>query len=172
MASLENLLNKISQKTYAVSIMLTIGVTSMATLIGLNIFGLPVTINNQKISMQNIFLHNIVISLILILSVFTFGIISNLLLIYNFFVFGVKTRALLEQYGLDALTHKVLIHGVFEIPVMILTGAVGSYLLVQKITKESIKINFKLFKLMIKIFIIAIILSAIAAYIEVNFSMK
>lgn len=172
MENLENLLDKLSSKTYITAIMLTVAIISTATLLGLNITGLNIVINNNPMSMQSIFWHNMFISVLLILSIFTIGIVSNVLLAYNFFVFGIKIRSLLEQYDLDMLFHKVLLHGFFEIPQMILTGAIGSYFLVKKLTKSPIKVDHKLLILIFKVFVVAIILNVIAAYIESNFSMK
>ncbi|OIM75761.1 hypothetical protein, partial [Oenococcus oeni] len=116
MANIDFLLDKIVTKPFVLSIMLSTAIVSIFTLVGLNITGIKINLKIQVLSIKEIFMHNMLIMVILMISILTIGVVSNILLAYNFLIFGIKIRALLEQYGFGMLIHKVLLHGVFEIP--------------------------------------------------------
>ncbi|WP_243691687.1 stage II sporulation protein M [Oenococcus oeni] len=159
-------------KPFVLSIMLSTATVSIFTLVGLNITGIKINLKIQVLSIKEIFMHNMLIMVILMISILTIGVVSNILLAYNFLIFGIKIRALLEQYGFGMLIHKVLLHGVFEIPEILLASAFGSYLLIQKITNKKIIFDNELLKLAIKTFFVCLMLSIVSAYIESNLSIK
>ncbi|MDR1568620.1 MAG: stage II sporulation protein M [Streptococcaceae bacterium] len=169
---MENLLHRVKNKPFLLSFLWALVIASIFFLLGINISGLTADLHVQKLGFQEIFIHNLLLSLILLVSVITFGLISNILLSFNFLMLGIKVRALQDTYGFEVIINKVLRHGVFEIPQILLAGSFGLYFLTRKLTKQPIRIDRDFVFLTLKILLICLILNLISAYVEVNFSMK
>ncbi|MDN4125453.1 stage II sporulation protein M [Staphylococcus aureus] len=90
-----------------------------------------------------IFYHNLLISFVIIISGFTIYFLSSILVFSNFLVFGESIYFACQKYGLlKGIT--LYIHGIFEIPAIILSLYISyeiSYSIIKKIKNE----NFPLF---------------------------
>ncbi|WP_026562220.1 stage II sporulation protein M [Bacillus sp. J37] len=125
----------------------------------------PVTSENPTI--MEFFIHNLVADLLISFTIFTFGIFTMVLLVMNGFLVGLSAVHSLElgnsmPYVLVAL----LPHGVFEIPSMIVAGAIGFKLLDTVMMK--LKGKSKIYLIQdISIFLVMIVcFTLIAAVIE------
>ncbi len=87
--------------------------------------------NVQNITVSGYFTHNFAANLFLIFSMFTFGILTSILLLLNGFLVGLSSLHSITDHGNDVLfiLTALVPHGIFEIPAMILSGALGFKLL-------------------------------------------
>ena len=137
-----------------------------------NNFFLPIS----KISLFSIFLNNLTVIAILVLGGFIFGIPTLLNLFSNGYMFGIIFAVYSKTFRIDQFLLLTLLHGIFEIPAIIIAGAAGfkipyeivRYLLGRKdqpLTKEDIKEYLTLAA-------ISVILIVIAAWIEANVTLQ
>lgn len=73
----------------------------------------------------SIFRNNVGLSSIVALGGFTLGLLSIGILVHNGLVLGSALQLVAGQHGLDVILLGILPHGLFEIPAIILAGAVG-----------------------------------------------
>ncbi|OLP67036.1 hypothetical protein BACPU_03950 [Bacillus pumilus] len=85
----------------------------------------------EDITVFGYFTHNFSANLFLIFSMFTFGILTSILLLLNGFLVGLSSLQSLTDHGNDLLyiLTALVPHGIFEVPAMILSGALGFKLL-------------------------------------------
>ncbi|MCY8592712.1 stage II sporulation protein M [Bacillus haynesii] len=126
--------------------------------------------NVQNITVLGYFTHNFAANLFLIFSMFTFGILTSILLILNGFLVGLSSLHSITDHGNDVLfiLTALVPHGIFEIPAMILSGALGFKLLDYVYMKiRGINFSKKQFLLDFLYFVIILfLLTLLAAVIE------
>ncbi|MGE6630590.1 stage II sporulation protein M [Bacillus sp. NPDC077027] len=86
--------------------------------------------STQNMTVLDFFKHNYLANLFLIFTMFTFGIFTSVLLLMNGFLVSLSSFHSIEN-GNDTLfiLTALLPHGLFEIPAMVLSGALGFKLL-------------------------------------------
>lgn len=117
-----------------------------------------------------ILLHNVVATIFLLISGLIVGIIPTLAIGVNGFVLGVVYRQTAELIGYSKAALKVLPHGVFELPALLLAASYGLWLgvtVVRRIRgRESTPIRFHIEHSFRRYFAIVFPLLIIAAAIE------
>ncbi|MDR1606682.1 MAG: stage II sporulation protein M [Streptococcaceae bacterium] len=172
METIKNLSTKLEKYPLLVGVCISMAISSLFFLIGINIKGFGVNLNVDKATFLEIFSHNSLGSLLLIMSVFTFGSITSLIVVGNFLFFGVKIRALISGFDIELLFQKVIAHGIIEIPSIILAASFGYYLLSLKILKKPVKIDKKFWFLFFRVIIVCLLLNALAAFVEAKVGME
>lgn len=125
-------------------------------------------VNNQELTFLQLFYHNLFAGLGAILfGVVTIGIYAVLYLFLNFFSMGLIIDNLSSDHTIVEILNTFIIHGLFEIPAMIISASLGIFIPLRMIEiirkKNGSKKDFK--KILIIITII-ILLTLIAAFIE------
>ncbi|KRD87913.1 hypothetical protein ASE51_26380 [Bacillus sp. Root147] len=109
----------------------------------------------------------------ILLGCITLGVYSITYLFLNFFSMGSISSSLMKESSIIDVLSMFVVHGVFEIPAMILTVAFGIYIPWRIIIMLKNKEKYILpLKYMIKIFNLILILTILAATIEVFITPK
>ncbi len=141
----------------------------------LYVMGLLFPMNLEKESMEgkngfmDLLLHNSKAELLsLIMGTITLGIYSLIYLFINFFTMGIITATLMsDNNSVAEVLRMFIVHGIFEIPAMILTIALGIYIpwkLIGMLRKKSW--NRTAMKNMARIFVVIVVLTILAAAVE------
>jgi len=123
-----------------------------------------------------ILLHNVMASIFILISGVIVGIIPTFALGANGFVLGVVYRQVAEVVGFWKAALKVLPHGVFELPALLITAAYGLWLgvmVVRRIRgKESTLLRFHIEHAFRRYFAVVFPLLIVAAGIETVLILK
>ncbi len=117
-----------------------------------------------------ILLHNVLASLVLVGSGLLLGIIPTLAICSNGFILGVVYHQGAEKFGYSKAALKVLPHGIFEIPALLLAASYGLWLgttVLRRIRgKESTLLRFHIEHAFRRYFAVVFPLLVVAAAIE------
>lgn len=117
-----------------------------------------------------ILLHNVMASILVLISGVLVGIIPTFAIGANGFVLGVVYRQTAEMMGYSKAALKVLPHGVFEIPALLIAASYGLWLgmtVVRKMRgKESTLLRFHIEHAFRRYFVVVFPLLIVAAAIE------
>lgn len=144
---------------------------------------IKIGLNGDNYSFLHLFAHNIYISAkLLILGLLTLGIGNTVYLFYNGFFLGLTVFSVYYQFGITPILTGIVPHVIFEITGFLIFCMLGyeSFFVVRdlrsSVLKENQSVNkleifkFVQFKKSIFLLCLAILLLAIAAFIEANFS--
>lgn len=160
------------------SILFTVAIYLSAILIGSLIICIlqpdigNIKFTNSQNTWYSYFYHNYSINLLLIIGGILFWIPSLVILFINGLISGFFISQSVFNYQLDKLLLGIVSHGIFEIPAMILSGALGLQIaafLYQVLIKKSPHSIKKIH--LIKSFVGITILTLIAAIIETSFNL-
>jgi len=125
----------------------------------------PMIDSNKQTSFWYIFNNNSLAEMnAIFLGTITVGIYSTIYLFMNFVSMGIIVSQILKDYSLIQCLNMFIYHGFFEIPAMIFTTSLGIYIPYSLIKMFKTK-NLD-YKTMIKNFLLIILLTFIAAFIE------
>lgn len=126
----------------------------------------------EEMNFWGLFWHNLVVCLlVIILSGVSFGIYYVVYLMQNFLVMGSIISQLQTEQTLMEILGQFIIHGIFELPAILLAAALGIYVPVKIIRSLFIKHPIKHEIIWIgKLTALIVILLFIAAFIEVYIS--
>lgn len=129
-----------------------------------------VSYNLQSPDFKSILINNTSCLLKNILGVFTLGLTTIVNLIFNGFSHGLMIRTSINIYGISYTIIKIIPHGLFEIPAIIISGAIGLlplYYIFVYIFKGKVFLNRKhLIKFISVSLVISFIFLTIGAVIE------
>ena len=120
-----------------------------------------------------LFMNNISALGLIALGFFTFGLLTILLLLYNGTFIGLSiAESLSNGTGMGEILIKIIPHGLFEIPAIMISGVVGlkslELLINMLVSKSPLKeLIIRLIKEVIFLTIIIVILIFIASFVEI-----
>ncbi len=98
--------------------------------IGLSLYGYNINIlkdNITSLTFLDIFLNNLRGIGINILGIFSFGVITIFYTIFNGLIHGIMIRVFFENFSLLNTLLKIVPHGIFEVPAIILSCHIGLF---------------------------------------------
>lgn len=131
--------------------------------------------DDTKYSFTAIFINNTSLTLVLFLGVLSFGVINVFLATLNGFGFGTTLAYGFKEWGMWDSLLKIVPHGMFEIPSLLISTSVGliPLLLIIKKGKSKEEINVKHYlKYVGLVLLLAIILNVLGALVEAKISMN
>ncbi|MBJ8111714.1 stage II sporulation protein M [Bacillus cereus group sp. N6] len=125
-------------------------------------------VTDGNFGFTELLIHNLTSEMFsILLGIITLGVYSMMYLFLNFFSMGSITSSLMTEKSIVDVLSLFIVHGIFEIPAMILTVALGSYLPWRIISMFKKKEGFILIlKQMFKILILILVLTIAAAITE------
>lgn len=125
-------------------------------------------VGSEAIGFIELLWHNLQVEVIsILLGIVSLGAYSLTYLFINFFSMGLITSTLMTESSFTEVLRMFIVHGIFEIPAMILTVALGIYIpwkVIEMVKKR--QLNGLLLRNMLAIFIVILLLTVLAAYIE------
>lgn len=134
------------------------------------IFEINMSINlTTDISFFNTLINNMKIQgAAVVLSIGTVGIYSLIYLSTNFILLGISFQTVMEKYSIGHAVLYLIPHGIVEVPSMILTGAIGIYIvysIIRRIFKKKAIAYKKIFKVLLINFALIVVAALIEAFI-------
>lgn len=174
MGSILNLSIKRIDKTILSSYIIAIIILTLSFLVGYytedNFVKTEITY-----TFTSIFFNNLSVSILFFLGIFSFGAINLWLAILNGITIGSIFSYGITHWGTFDSLLKIIPHGIFEIPSMLISISVGflPMLLIVKKSKSDEKINIKFYlKYVLFALLTVILLNILSAFIEVYITMK
>lgn len=173
MESIKHFLKIEYSKIHLISILIAVFFFCTAIVLG---FKIEMDFSNVVFdkTILDVFLNNLFICLVFIISGISLGIVSIILLSINGVYLGSALNYYMGQNGIEKTLFKIIPHAIFEIPAIILSSSIGFLiltLLIYKAHNKPVLIKQHI-TYIVKITILVIILLLIAAIIEVNISAK
>ncbi|WP_462413177.1 stage II sporulation protein M [Neobacillus sp. Marseille-QA0830] len=131
--------------------------------------------DNMTYSFAKILVNNMTLSFLLFLGILSLGLVNIGLAILNGFTIGSVFSYGVNHWGIFDSLLKIVPHGIFEIPSMIISISVGflPILLMIQMGRSKNRINVKFYIKYIFFALLAVcLLNILAALIEANISMK
>lgn len=175
---MENIKNMLQNKIFVrpdralcISMIISLFIAFFSFIVGTQLAGVfQANLSSIQLTIFEVFVHNTMISLLLLAGVFSYGLVSFILIIMNFAVFGMQVNTMISHIGFLSMANKIVWHSFLELPAIILATAFGFYFFVSQIILEQ-DLNWKNLGRQLRMIIILIIpLNFLAAMIEVLIS--